>query len=77
MSGDHFNKFAVGVEHTVHVADVAGAKRASQHCWVAVVAVSPSQTRVVGHVASALFEIRHEATPLQNLGEQIRSLFAR
>ena len=77
MSGNHFNKFAVSVEHAVHVADIASAKRAPQHCWVAVIAVATAQTCVVSHIASALFEIRHEATPFQNLGQQIRSLLAR
>ena len=67
---------AVGVEHAVHVADVAGAEPARQHVRIAVVAVAPAEAGVVGDVARALLEVAHQATPLEDLGQHVRRLLA-
>ena len=72
--GDLVDELAVRVEHAVHVADITGAQRARAHFRVSVVAVTPAEPRVVGDVASALLEVRHEPSPLQDFGEHIRGL---
>ena len=61
----------------IHVADVASAEPARQHRRIAVVAVPPTESRVVGDVAGALLEVAHQPTPLEHLGQHVRRLLAR
>jgi len=44
---------------------------------IAVVAVAATEALVVRDVARALFEVRHEPAPFENLGQHVRRLFAR
>ena len=66
----------VGVEKTIHVADVTRAKPARQNSGVAVEAESPTDARVVGDVARALLQIAHQAAPLEDLREHVGGLLA-
>ncbi len=77
MFGDRIDAPAVGVEDPVEIADVAGPERAREHCRVSVVAVATTEALVVRDVAGALLEIAHQASPLEDLGQQIRGLLAR
>ena len=71
MLGDLVDEQAVRVEHAVHVAHVAGAKRAVEHRWVSVEPVAATEARVVRDVASALLEVAHQPTPLEHLGQDV------
>ena len=77
MLGDRIDAATVRIEDAVEVADVAGPERAGEHGRVAVVAVPTTEACVVGDVAGALLEVAHQPTPLEDLREQIRGLFAR
>ena len=77
MFGDEIDAAAVRIEDSVEIADVPGAEWTGEHRWVAVVAVPPTEPGVVGDVAGALLEVAHQPTPLEDLGEQVRCLFAR
>jgi hypothetical protein len=67
----------VGVEHGVHVGDVAGAEWRVEDFGRPVVAIPPAQSRVVRDVARGLLEVGHETAPLEDLGEDVRRLLAR
>ena len=70
-------QLAVGVEHPVHVAHVPGAERRVEQTRVPVVAVvTGGEALVVGDVAGRLLEVGHQPAPLENLGQQVRRLFA-
>ena len=70
-------QLAVGVEHAVHVADVAGPERRVEDLGVAVVAVvAGAEPLVVGDVARRLLEVGHEPAPLEHLGEHVGRLLA-
>ena len=57
-------QLAVGVEHAVHLADIASPERRLEHGLVAVVAVvARGQAAVVGDVAGRLLEVGHEPCP--------------
>ena len=75
MVGDLAQQQGVGIEHAVHIAHIAGAETAREQGRIAVVAVPSTEARVVGDVARALFEIAHQATPLEHFGENVRGLF--
>ena len=77
MIGDQFGRVAVRVEDPIEIADVAGTERAGEHRRIAEVPVPAPEAGVVGDVAGALLEIAHQATPLEDLGEQVGRLFAR
>ncbi len=65
-------------ELRVHVGDVAPRVLArGEHVAVAVVPVPTVELLVVLDVARRLLEVRHEPTPLEDLGEQVRRLLAR
>ena len=68
---------AVGVEHAVHLADVARPEPAGHHGRIAEVAIAPAEPGVVGDVAGALLEVAHQPAPLEHLGEDVRRLLAR
>ena len=70
------HELRIGREHAVDVAHVARAQRRVQHLRVAVVAVTASQTLVVGDVAGALLQVSHQPAPLQHLGQQVGGLLA-
>ena len=74
--GDQFGRVAVRVEDAIEIADVAGTERAGEHRGIAEVPVPAAEAGVVGDVARALLEIAHQASPLEDLGEQVRRLFA-
>ncbi len=69
-------QLGVGHEQLVHVADVASPEVGREDLRVAVVAVAPTESLVVGDVAGGLLEVRHEPTPLEDLGQQVRGLLA-
>ena len=75
--GDEIDAAAVRIEDPVEIADVPGAEWTGEHRRITVVAVPPPEPGVVGDVAGALLEVTHQPTPLEDLGEQIRCLFAR
>ena len=76
--GEHrLGHLGVRVEHAVEVTHVAQPHRAAQDLGVAVVAVAAPEPGVVGDVAGALLEVRHEPPPLEHLGQQVRGLLAR
>ena len=67
----------VGVEHPVHLADVARAESRLEDVVVAVEAVvSVVEAPVVAEVARRLLEVTHEATPLEDLGQDVARLLA-
>ena len=76
MVGDTGDGRAVGVEHAVHLADVAGSEPTGHHGGVAEVPVAPAEPGVVGDVARALLEVAHQPAPLEHLGEDVRRLLA-
>ena len=68
---------AVRVEDAVHLADEAGAVRRVEDLGRAEVAVLPVvEPLVVRDVARRLLEIRHEASPFENLREHVGRLLA-
>ena len=71
-------ELAVGVEHAVHVADVAGAHRRVEQARVPEVPVmAGGQPLVVGDVAGGLLEVGHQASPLEHLGQHVGGLLTR
>lgn len=70
-------ELGVGVEHPVHVADVAGAELRVEHLGVAPVpVVTGLEAGVERDIARRLLEIAHQASPLEDLGEHVRGLLA-
>ena len=77
MGLEEGQQLGVGVEHAVHVADVAGPEAGVEDLGVpAVAVVAGRQARVVGDVARRLLEVGHQAPPLEDLGEHVRGLLA-
>ncbi len=71
-------QLAVGVEHPVHPAHVAGAEHRVEHRRIAVVpVVARVEAMVVRDVPSRLFEVGHQPAPLEHLGQQVGALLAR
>jgi hypothetical protein len=68
---------AVGVEDAVEVADVPHSQSGLAHLRRAEVAIAAEHARVVFDVARRLLEVRHQTSPLEDLGEQVRRLLAR
>ena len=70
-------ELGVAVEHAVHLADVASTERRLQDFGGPVVAVvARGETVVVAQVARRLLEVAHQATPLEELGEDVGGLLA-
>ena len=68
------DQVGVDVEKTIHVGDVASPQRRGQDLGIPVVAVPPTETGVIGDVPGGLLEVRHQASPFQDLGQQIGGL---
>ena len=67
----------VGVEHSVHVADVASPEARLEDVVVAVEAVlTIAKTLVVAEVPRRLLEVTHQPSPLENLCENVARLLA-
>ena len=77
MLGQHRHELGIGVEHPVHVADVTRSERRGQNGRIAIEPVPATEPGVVGDVAGRLLEVRHEPTPLEHLGQDVRGLLAR
>ena len=68
----------IGVEQPVEVGDVAPSEgRVGEHGAVAVVPVAAAELAVVRDVAGGLLHVRHHATPLEDLREDVGCLLAR
>jgi hypothetical protein len=66
----------VGLEPRVHRGRVAFTERALDFVRH-VITPAAVQLVGVGHVAGRLFEVRHQASPLEDLGEDVRHVLAR
>ncbi len=70
-------ELGVGVEHPVHVADVAGAESRVEHLGVPPVAVvTGRKAGVERDEARRLLEVAHQAPPLEDLGKHVGGLLA-
>ncbi len=74
----HRQQLAVRVEDPVHLPHVARAVRRLEDLRRPVIAVLPVvEPMVVCDVARRLLQVRHEAAPLEHLGQHVRRLLAR
>ncbi len=64
-------------EHAVHLGHISSAEFRLEHGRRSVVPVTTAQTGVVRDVPGALLEVRHEPTPLEHFGQQVRGLLTR
>jgi hypothetical protein len=74
---DRLHNGRIGLERTVHVGHVAGAEAAAQNTWITMEAVATTEPQVVVDVAGALLDVRQQASPFEDLGEDVGRLFAR
>ena len=74
--GEDRQQFGVGVEHSVHLTDVARTESRFEQVVVPIEAVvAVVESSVVAEIARRLLEVAHETTPLEDFGEDVARLF--